>query len=102
MCIRDSVSRARAPGLVTAPSGEALLRQALLRSAALQLSGRTSGRRVDVRPFADVGRLQLADWDIMGRRTGRSQLRRALGSGSELLTIFTLGDGLDADLGSLV
>lgn len=91
-----------APGLITAGSPKALLRQALLRAAAVSLCGRTSGRRVDVRHFADLGRINLGEWEILGRRAGRAQLRRALGSGSELLTIFTIGDGIDASLGSLI
>ncbi len=91
-----------APGLITAGSPEALLRQALVRAAAVSLCGRTSGRRVDVRPLAELGRINLTEWEILGRRASRAQLRRALGSGSELLTIFTVGDGIDAGLGSLI
>lgn len=90
-----------APGVITGRSPKGLLRQALLRAAAATLCGRTSGRRVDVRPFADFGRITLGEWEILGRKARRDQLRHALGSGSEVLTIFTVGDGIDAGFGSL-
>jgi hypothetical protein len=90
------------PGLITGSSPKDLLRQALLRAAAVSLCGRTKGKRVDVRPLAEFGRINLGEWEMLGRRAGPAQLRRALGSGSELLTIFTVGDGIDAVLGSLI
>lgn len=91
-----------APGLITGGSPEALLRQALLRAAAVRLCGRTSGKRVDVRPSAEHGRIDIGFWEVLGRRSGRTQIRRALGSGSELLTIFTVGDGIDVALGPVL
>jgi hypothetical protein len=91
-----------APGLITAGSPAALLRQALLRAAALRLCGRTSGKRVDVRPLAEHGRIDIGFWEVLGRVADHAQIRHALGSGSELLTICTVGDGIDVALGPLL
>ena len=73
----------------------------LLRSAAVHLCGRSGRQRVDVRPFADFSPA-ARHREILGRHATRAELARALGSGSELLTIFTVGDGIDAGLGPLI
>lgn len=94
----------RAPGLIAAPSQKAMLRQALLRSAALCLSknAREPGKRVDVRPLSDFGHIDRGDWEVLGPGAGPIELKRALESGSTLLTIMSAGDGIDAQLGSLI
>lgn len=91
-----------APGLITGGSREALLRQALLRAAASRLCGQTPGTHVDVNPLEEHGRIDLGHGEMLGGRASPAELSRALGSGSALLTVFTVGDGVDASLGSFV
>jgi hypothetical protein len=91
-----------APGLITAETPEALLRQALLRAAAVCLSGRVPRRRTDVRPFAEFECVEEDGREVLGRLAGVAQLKQAMGSGSGLLTIHTVGDGIDAMLGPVI
>lgn len=90
-----------APGLITGESPRVLLRQALLRSAAAYLCGGTSGRHLDIYPFAELGQINLGNREILGRLVDPAELRKALERGSELLSVFTVGDGIDANLGPL-
>jgi hypothetical protein len=91
-----------APGLITGGSPRELLRQAVLRAAALALCGRLSRHRVDVRPLADHGLIKADKLEILGQQADAAQIKQALGSGSELLTVFTVGDGIDAGFGPLI
>ena len=92
----------RAPGLIAAATPAALLRQAVLRAAALRLCGGPARDSVDVMPHAPVGETAAEGRHIFGGLAPREALRHALGRGSEILSVFTVGDGLDAVLGPLI
>lgn len=92
----------RAPGLIAAASPSALLRQALLRAAALRLCGGPARRSVEVMHHFAISRAEMEGRELFGNQAPREELRHVLGRGSEVLSIFTVGDGIDAALGPLI
>lgn len=92
-----------AVGIVAADSADALRRQVLVRAAAAALPacGKRPGS-VAINPTVDMGRWASRKDEILGGLVAPDAIRRAMARGSPVLTLATHGDGMDADLESLV
>lgn len=86
-----------APGILSAEDPENLLHQVLLRSAAVRLGG--SGRRfLEFYPWSEFGETVTGRISRIGGLANYVNVREMLTRGSDVLTVLTHSDGIDAML----
>ncbi|CCE98564.1 hypothetical protein SFHH103_04074 (plasmid) [Sinorhizobium fredii HH103] len=91
----------RAPGIIAARNEMALVLQALLRSAAAHLDGETSRAATQIFPTFDTrGDIEGPSTAIFGKSAPPEAIINAVESGSDLLTLLTHSDGVDAKISS--
>jgi hypothetical protein len=87
-----------APGLITAPSGDELMQQVLLKAAVCQLAIPSSATEVEIYPGSPIAELSRGVVRTLGNLAAADAVRKALSSSPALLTCLTHSSGFDAPL----